>query len=141
MKKADDSFLYLKTENPQIEKCLNCTRKKCNGTCEHMVTPKEYVIKRTWKTSKGETRESYLRAMNKDNVLYWTKDIHQALKRTHKGAENKLKEVKTYTKEGVFEVVKYDEECKKIGKEQRKTYRGVCRHYVDANGNILGKQY
>ncbi len=139
MKKADDSFLYLKTENPQIEICLSCRKQKCTGNCENMVTPKEYIIRRDKQLLNGEVKVSYLHYITKENNVTYIRDVHKALKRTYKGALAKLNELKKLGTKGVLEVVKYEDEVEKITKENRKTYRGKPRIHVDANGNILGK--
>ena len=139
MEKAfEDLSSYLRTENPTIDVCLNCTREDCSGVCEAVEIPKNFIVRRTHTTSSGITKTSYVTSVSK-GVVHTGGNVFKALRRSEKGAESLLETVKKLSKIGSFEIIKRGDEIERLAKEKYKTHRSRSRMYVDACGNRLGR--
>lgn len=142
-----DNFTYLKENNPTIDICLNCKKKKCVGTCELMrpVTKRsenggQYIIKRSYVTQKGIEKTSYVHHIRK-NWVNGVKSVMFAKKYTLDEAKKAIEECKAVSRDIVrYEIVKRSEEFEKYVKENHKTKRRTPDYRVDCNGNILGRR-
>ena len=130
----------LRSENPQMDVCLNCRRPTCRfGVCDDIRRqPKDYVLKKTYVTQKGIEKQSYVIRVTDKGGVHTSTNLFDAMRRTKAGAEELLMQAKKLLKKNAkLEVVKIDEESKKIFSEQRKTKRTGYVH-TDSNGNRLG---
>ena len=140
MERMYESPTALRSENSQIDVCLNCRRPTCRfGVCDDIRRcTKDYVLKKTYVTQKGIEKQSYvIRVTDKDGV-HTSTNLFDAMRRTKAGAEELLTKAKRLLKKNAkLEVVKIDEESKKVFSEQRKTKRTGYIH-TDSDGNRLG---
>lgn len=109
MKDKQDCFSHDKETNPSIEICLNCTRPKCNGSCELITKQKgDYIIQHTYTKKNGDKNINYVVYVNPNKKsITTTRYIESAKRYTEQGVKDALALIKNKSgPQSTFEVIK-----------------------------------
>lgn len=113
IRKADyDCMSYDRNQDETIDKCLNCTRKECKGSCNivrgHSVQEEHIYLVRSKRTlGNGSIKYGYIRCVTKSNFVQSVSDPEQLVPKTYSAAHWLKQKAEKYIKDNtVLEVVK-----------------------------------
>ena len=117
-KELYECISYDKNYDETIDKCLNCTKKKCTGNCREVnnssQTQKDYLVRTVRKLRNGNIKYGYIYCITKNRVQTVANlDYKSLFTKTYSGAYYLMTRAKRYIKNGTqLEIVKKSEVTK-----------------------------
>ncbi len=111
----NDCFSHNKEENPTIDICLNCTKKKCTGECNKVRSDKQedkvFVLKQTRTLSNGTVKCSYIRTITNKGDIQSLSSVKNVTPKTYSKVYRLKEKVEKFIRTNILlEIVRKDDE-------------------------------
>ena len=119
-----DCFSYDRNKDKTIDKCLNCTRKKCSGNCYivkgHSVQEERAYLVRAKRTlGNGRIKYGYIRSVTTNDFVQSVSDPEQLSPKTYSAAYWLKQKAEKFIKDNtILEVVKVSDIIEGIEKNE-----------------------
>ena len=118
-KEARDCISYDKNYDDTIDKCLNCTKKKCTGNCYEVNKSsqenKDFFVRTMRTLGNGEVKYGYIYSITRRNEVKTVSDpkYSRLFAKTYSGAYYLMNRAQKYIKKGTkLDIVKKSEVTK-----------------------------